>query len=602
MKNKYTADFETIVDEKSTRVWAYSICSIENPNYFLYGNNIDDFIKWCSNPKENYTLYFHNLKFDGEFIFNYLLTHGFKYIKDKKDRKDNTFTCLINDMGVFYEIVIYFKIRSKNDNMVTIYDSLKILNFSVEQIAKDFDLPIRKLNIDYKEYREVGHILTKEEVDYIKNDVTIMAMALQKIFVLGLTSMTIGSDALNDYKKMNKKFKYLFPVLNNATDTFCRKSYKGGFTYLSDKYIGKEVGKGIVFDVNSLYPSVMYNELLPYDKPVVFEGKYVKDKVYNLYIQEIRCEFELKPNMIPTIQIKNTINFVPNEYLKSSNGEYVTLYLTNVDLELFFKHYDVYDLVYVGGFKFKSIKGVFTEYIDKWTSVKINSKKEGNTSNYRTAKLMLNSLYGKFGTNPKFTTKYPELDEEGVIHYKLNEPEVKDSVYVPMAAFITSYARKKTIETSQAIRDYTMKKYGIDSYIYSDTDSIHCLLEVEETKNGYKLLDRDKELESIIEIDDYKLGAWKIESKFKKGKYLRQKCYIELGYDDKLNVTIAGLPKKLTPLINFDNFKIGFTTEGISKEMLEKYFKDDDTEHTKKLTYKHIKGGIVLVETDFTIK
>ena len=31
------------------------------------------------------------------------------------------------------------------------------------------------------------------------------------------------------------------------------------------------------------------------------------------------------------------------------------------------------------------------------------------------------------------------------------------------------------IDNSQAIRDYTMKKYGVDYYIYSDTDSIHCL-------------------------------------------------------------------------------------------------------------------------------
>ena len=99
----------------------------------------------------------------------------------------------------------------------------------------------------------------------------------------------------------------------------------------------------------------------------------------------------------------------------------------------------------------------------------------------------------------------------------------------------------------------------------------------------------DTELKRIIEIDDYKLGAWKEESKFKKGKYLRQKCYVELGLDDKLNVTVAGLPKKLSSLINFDNFNVGFTTENIETE-------------NKKLTYKHVKGGVMLVETDFTIK
>ena len=118
---------------------------------------------------------------------------------------------------------------------------------------------------------------------------------------------------------------------------------------------------------------------------------------------------------------------------------------------------------------------------------------------------------------------------------------------------------------------------GVDKYVYSDTDSIHCLFE------------DDTELKDIIEIDDYKLGAWKLESKFKRGKYLRQKCYIELGFDEKMNVTVAGLPKKLGNLITFENFNVGFTTENIDAD-------------TKKLTYKHVKGGVLLVDTDFTIK
>ena len=94
---------------------------------------------------------------------------------------------------------------------------------------------------------------------------------------------------------------------------------------------------------------------------------------------------------------------------------------------------------------------------------------------------------------------------------------------------------------------------------------------------------------NIIDIDDYKLGAWKLESTFKRGKYLRQKCYIELGEDDNLNVTVAGLPKRLGKIITFDNFHVGFTTEHIKVD-------------TKKLIYKHVKGGVMLVDTEFTIK
>lgn len=599
LKNKYTCDFETIVNNSETRVWAYSICNIDNPNIFLYGNNIDEFIKWCSNPKINYTLYFHNLKFDGEFIFYYLLTHGYKCIENKKKRASKTFLPLINGMGVFYSIEIYFYINGKHVNKVTIYDSLKILNFSVEQIAKDFDLPIRKLKIDYKAYREVGHILTNDEINYIRNDVEIMARALKIMFTSGLNKMTIGSDSLTDYKKINTKFEELYPILDKETDDLTRRSYRGGFTYLNDKYIGATLGKGIVLDVNSLYPSVMYNELLPYDKPLLYSGKYKYDNEYNLYIQNVEVEFEIKENMIPTIQVKNNLAFLPNEYIKSSNGEVLSLWLTNVDLDLLKEHYNILFIKYIGGYKFKSKKGLFKEYIDKWTKQKINAKKEHNQAMYRIAKLMLNSLYGKFGLNPNVSEMYPYLDDDIVKYYHVTGKYGK-SVYVPMACFITSYARKKTIETSQKIRDYTMKKYNKDYYIYSDTDSIHCLLDViKDSDNNYHLTSKDKELESIIEIDDYKLGAWKIESRFKRGKYLRQKCYIEEDYyTDFINVVVAGLPKKLAPVVNFDNFEVGFTTESLTSELLEKVNSDDK----KKLTYKHIKGGIVLVDTEFTIK
>ena len=576
---KFTADFETNVNEYDCRVWAYALCEIGNVNNFIYGNSIDEFIKWCSDPKENYVLWFHNLKYDGEYIFSYLLENGFTCIKDKKDRYDKTFTCVISDTGQFYSIEIYFDTKNKKHiNKVTIYDSLKVLNFSVDQIAKDFNLPIKKLELDYKKQREKGHILTPEEVEYIKNDVTIMAMALDIMFKENLTKMTIGSDALSFYKKMNYNFNKYFPILHYDIDADIRQSYKGGFTYLNETYKEKTTGAGIVLDVNSLYPSVMLYERLPFGEPIYFEGQYQEDLLYPLYIQTISCSFELKENKIPTIQIKNDFSFVPTEYVKTSDGDIVTLTLTNVDLELFLDHYDVYDLKYHSGWKFRAIKGLFSDYINYWSDKKIQAKKDDNGALYRISKLLLNSLYGKFGLNPNVRSKYPVL-EDGIVRYKMYPSETREPIYIPVASFITSYARYKTITTSQTIKEYSIKKYGKDLYVYSDTDSIHCLIT------------EPDELKDIIEIDDYKLGAWKLESTFIKGKYLRQKCYIELGGNNKLNVTVAGLPKKLGKYITFDNFNKGFTTENIKID-----------EKDNKLMYKHVKGGVMLVETDFTIK
>ena len=574
---KYTADFETNVNEKDCRVWAWAIHEIGG-EYFEYGNNIEDFINWCANKKYNYYVYFHNLKFDGEYIFNYLLKNGYKYISNKKQRKDKTFTCLISSMGQFYSIEIYFTVKKTKVNKVTIYDSLKILNMSVDTIAREFDLPIRKLEIDYKEYREVGHELTQDEIDYIHNDVDIMSRALNIMFEMGLTKMTIGSCALKNYKDMIRNFNDFYPTLPLPIDDSIRKSYKGGFTYLSPNYKDVIVDDGIVLDVNSLYPSVMKNEYLPFGKPIYFSGKYEYDFLYPLYIQRIACRFELKEGKIPTIQLKNNPSYNPTEYLTSSNGEIVDLTLTNIDLDLFLENYNVYDLYYDGGFKFKKIKGLFNNYIDIWSNNKIQAKKDGNKALYIVSKLMLNSLYGKFSKNPCNRSKYPYINENGEVSYHLGDLEEGKGLYIPVGSFITSLARNKTIRTSQAIRDYTLNKYGKDYYIYSDTDSIHMLSLPEE------------ELKTFVDIDDYKLGAWKLESKFKRGKFIRQKCYIEEDYEGKLNVTVAGLPKKLGKYVNFDNFKIGFSILA------------SDTTKDHKLTYKHVDGGVMLVETDFTIK
>lgn len=572
----YSADFETTTDINDCRVWAYALYEIE-PTFtnFQYGNSIDDLMKWCEEQR-NVKLYFHNLKFDGEFILNWLFQNGFEYVDNKKDRKSKTFTTLISDMGMFYSIEIYFVVRGNKTFKTTILDSLKILNFSVDAIARDFNLPVHKLELDYQTKREVGHKLTGHEVDYIRCDVEIMARALYMMFERNLTKSTIGSDALSNYKD-TIDFEFYYPTLKENVDTFLRKSYKGGFTYLNPKYVEKITGAGKVLDVNSLYPSVMLYERLPYGQGLYYKGQYKEDCVYNLYIQRIECGFELKKNKIPSIQIKHNMYYKENEYLESSNGQIVELTLTNVDLELFFEQYDVFDLEYLDGFKFMGKKNLFKDYIEYWYKEKEEADREHNKSRKKIAKLMLNSLYGKFGTNPVSGRKIPYY-EDGVVRYKYSDEERRPSVYIPMASFITSYARRKTILSSQAIRDYTMQKYGVDMYVYSDTDSIHTTLT------------NDEELQKIIDVDAYHIGAWKIESEYVKGKYLRQKCYIEEQPDGTLNTTVAGLPKKSGKILNFDNFRIGFSSEEVG------------IEYEKKLTYKHVKGGVVLVETEFSIK
>ena len=564
---RFTADFETATwNPSKTWVWAWSLCDIENPENVDVGNDIETFFERIMKEANPY-IYFHNLKFDGEFILYYLMTHDFEYV-ESNEKRNNTFSTLISDMGLFYQIEVYFEVGKKTKK-VTFIDSLKIINQSVESMPKTFKIPENKLEIDYNEPREIGHELTGEEIAYIKNDVVIVAKALKYLFDMGLTKMTAGSNALSEYKEIMKlnRFRNLYKPLNYEIDKDIRRAYRGGFTYLNPIYKNKDVASGEVLDVNSLYPSVMYKEILPFGEPFFYVGEYKEDKVYPLYIQRLTCSFKIKEGKIPTIQIKHS-RFVDNEYLTDSGEEPVALTLTSVDLKLFLEQYDVWDLHYESGWKFKGMRGLFTEYIDKWIKVKNEATISGNKGMRQVAKIMLNSLYGKFATSLDVQSKIPYLEND-VVKYRLGEKSTKDGVYLPMGAFITAYARDKTIRTSQAIKDYSIKKYGIDMYCYSDTDSIHTILPIEELKQ-------------FCEIDDVELGAWKHESHFTRAKFIRQKTYLE-EIDGEINITCAGLPQRCYDQVTWDNFKEGLKVDG-------------------KLSFKHVQGGVILLETEFTIK
>lgn len=540
-----------------------------------FGEDIDSFINYCTLINESSSFYFHNLKFDGEFIIHYLLTHGFVHVNENK-LGVNQFSTIISDLNVFYCI----KVKFKEEVIISFFDSLKLLNFSVEEVAKAFNLSIKKLEIDYKAKREKGHKITDEEKDYLKHDVMIMSLALEKMFEMKITRMTIASNAMNFFKDTISKKRFEEWFKPPLYDKDLRQAYKGGFTYLNEIYRGKEVKEGIVLDVNSLYPSVMYYSPMPYGEGIYFDGKYVPDKLYNLYIQNITCQFRIKKDMIPTIQIKNNLSFVPTEYLSSSNGESINLTLTNVDLKLFLEHYDIYDVSYNWGWKYKSSTKIFKSYIDYWNELKVKATKEGNKPLRTIAKLMLNSLYGKFAASPEGRSKIPYLDNN-IVKYKLSELEERTAYYLPISIFITSWARDKTIRSAQAV---------YHRFIYADTDSLH----LEGTDIPENLL-----------ISDTELGKWKIESTFKRGKYLRQKCYIEdavtpvdeiekfkkenpeclhlVSKDSIINIVCAGMPKGCYKNVTWENFDYGSVFDG-------------------KLGVKHTDGGIVLVDTTFTIK
>lgn len=604
----WIADFETTSTERyrldgTSHVWACGLCEVGNPKNIVILKTIEEFLSWCEAQKTNDKIYFHNMRFDGNFIIQYLLKNGYTFASKPSEKKSRSFTTLISDKGLWYQIEIFFKIKGKTVNKVTIQDSLKLIPLSVRAIAKSFQLPIQKGSIDYKAHDLLpeGSPLTPEEEEYLIHDVQIVEHAVNFFHSQGLDRMTIGACALEEFKKLIKKkyFKMYFPPPFYDEDV--RLAYKGGFTYLNPKFKNKLLKNMIVLDVNSLYPSVMRGcggEVLPYGTPIFYRGEYEEDSLYPLYIQKIRCGFKLKPNKIPTIQIKRSMYYQGNQYLTSSDGDRPTLYLTSVDLKLFFEQYDVYDPEFISGWKFKGINAgaIFGDYVDKWSEVKIKSKEEGNHGMYLISKLFLNSLYGKFGSAISVASKEPYLDEEGKIYFRMGEAEEKEGVYIAMACFITAYSRLKTISSAQKITDEYNAGRSKIQFVYADTDSLHCV-------------SPDHSLPECLDIHPTKLGAWDHEADAVQAKFLRQKCYMEkhiisekaylkaMADEDTIKeqyskegdsyyftkITVAGMPESCYPHVSFDNFKIGASYPG-------------------KLAHRTANGGVVLEEIDFTIK
>ena len=557
MIKHYTADFETTTKADDCRVWAWCIVNVDNIKEVYYGNNIDSFMLQCE-ELASADIYFHNLKFDSQFIIYYLLTHGFTYTTED-DMNSTEFTSVINGSNQFYKLEVCYKkgINKKGKEYrktISFKDSLKKLPFTVDKIAKDFKLPIQKLSIDYKAERKIGHKLTDEEQQYILNDTEIMARALNVQFEQGLTKLTIGSDALSSYKKTQPQFKYLFPELNPTIDSFCRKAYHGGWCYVNPKYQNIDIKEGQVFDVNSLYPWALYANEYPVGEPRFYLGEYEQDDEYPLYIQKLRCSFKLRKGKFPIIQLKNSRFFLDTEYLVESI-EPVELTLCSVDLKLFLENYECECIEYVCGYKFKKQGELFTDYINQWMAVKESSQGAIRAL----AKLMLNNLYGKFATNPHVIEKKPVI-VDGSVEYVTCEDYQNGGVYIPVGLFCTAYAREKTVRTAQLV---------YDRFVYADTDSLHLI--------GLDIPDVIKD-----EVHPSHLGKWKRESEFTRARFLKAKTYIE-DENGKLNVKCAGMPDRIKDKITWDNFKEGFTSKG-------------------KLVPVNVKGGVILEDRDFTIK
>lgn len=614
----FMADFETTVydNQEFTEVWASASVELFTEDVKIY-HSINELFDYYFSLNENLVVYFHNLKFDGTFILDYLintlhLKQAFKNIGmekapvykrvKRKEMKGGTFNYIISSRGQWYEILIKHKNKT-----ISIRDSLKLLPFKLEEVGKAFQTKHRKLSMEYKGLRYAGCTITDDEKAYIANDVLSAKEALEVMFQQGHTQMTIGSNCLKYYKDElgKERWEEWFPDLtlqlldktiygSENVDQYVRKSYKGGWCYLKSGCENIIYHNGLTADVNSLYPSMMHSDsgnYYPVGMPTFWKGDYIPNEAkenHRYYFVRIKTNFDIKLNKLPCIQIKGNWHYRATQWLTTSrfmgeNGKLykkwegpdgtihdtrVELTLTMTDYQLVKDHYKLYDFEILDGCWFESRIGIFDDYINYWREIKMKSKGAIKTL----AKLFLNNLYGKISSSDDSSFKICYINDKGGISFIDQRENDKKVGYIPAGSAITSYARNFTIRTAQ-------KNYN--SFVYADTDSIHCVCTPEELQG--------------VPIHETAFCHWKLESYWDEAIFVRQKTYIEHVTHENgeaiespyYNVKCAGMPEKCKNYFlehyEISDFKIGLTVPG-------------------KLVPKRIKGGTLLVETTYEMR
>jgi len=333
-------------------------------------------------------------------------------------------------------------------------DSFSLLPKSLDSIGKSFNTVHQKLKIDYENIRKSDNWR-----EYLKNDCYVLYEALTKFKEyfdkenIGLR-WTIAQQSLATFRASLK-----FPLLrlDKAYENFVRKTYYGGRVEVFKMY-GENLN---YYDINSLYPYCMKN-YIPIGRPNKIIGNknlldsvgFAKAKVYSPLEQYIPIlPYRLKDKLI-----------FPVGWFEG----YWTLEELRKAKEFGYKIKLIKTLVF-------SKEMLFKDFVEYFYDIKLKAEKEGNQVLYWISKLILNSLYGKFGQRRSMDEIVITPSNEDIINKKLkplnldldvwkkNSYNVSAHIIPSISAYITSYSRLKLFDLIQDVKNKVW---------YCDTDSI----------------------------------------------------------------------------------------------------------------------------------
>lgn len=331
--------------------------------------------------------------------------------------------------------------------------------------------------------------------EYLGRDVISLyeiCKAFERYLEIDFFPTTAASLSLYLYRRRFQKYLLFKP--SERVDEFISNAYAGGRVEVFRPGIHDGVN---VYDVNSLYPAVMREAEYPIGTPVVART-FHPDRI-GVYKVKFRQSDRSIP---PVLWYKNSVNGL--EFVYEGEGYFF-------DPELRLAMANGVDIQVEKGYIWLRSAPLFREFVDHF--YKLRQENKGNALNY-ICKIMLNSLYGKFGQREnKFvltrlnyfelmdalSNKDISVKEYDPHHglYEVSQPRRINHRIVNLAAQVTSLGRV-------VLNDEIIRNSG--RIVYCDTDSVHILGNLESAK-----------------VSD-RLGAWKLETSGR-GVYTGRKQY-----------------------------------------------------------------------------
>lgn len=587
-----------------------------------YVNAIRDHI--LEQNKRNVIIYFHNMKFDAYNILYALLTLGYIHTDDIKQllvQDSSWYTFRLNYRGVSLEF----------------RDSYKLISQPLKSFQKTFGLSIGKSTEDswknrLDEVATVNALLNRTEpglMEYALLDVDVLQAGLDKFWELQggkkASKLTAASLAYSEWLSVieehgyrtadgvrhegfikEDKKKKLTIVMDDDMPKFIHDmtnyTYRGAVCYPNPDYTNKTLkGIYVYIDANSLYPSAMlpsvqgrnrYNQMelthyYPVGVPVRLKSmpseEIMNDRRYVSFLK-LRIKAKIKQDaVIPFVSLGRqgrvgmSFNrlYHTNDFLREIDE---TFWVTSIDYRSIQNYYDIEEQEFIEGIIYtpeNTSNDIFNEYISKWRKIKEQAAREKNAGLKQLAKIMLNSLYGKFAQSIDNIETFFEFGENGSLTVSEGSFDGKTSLKnMGIAAMITSYAREILLDVANLLSP--------EEFLYCDTDSIIM------TESGWRKIREVKGL-----LDKAEFGCWDVEHIVKEVKILHQKCYMITEFEafqrdhkrERTVVKCAGASEDIKRYIQYDNFNRGETIKGARMKKA-----------------KQTIGGIILESRPFSIK